>query len=136
MRERKGLGAPVPDAAPGPSASPASVRRPGMAVAVPEQGGGPLVLSRGLDHWPLTSTRVLIGRVGGDVGAHVELSDDTVSRRHAELLAVAGGWEVRDLGSTNGTWVGAVRLASGEPAAVGEGATLRFGSAEVRVVRR
>jgi pSer/pThr/pTyr-binding forkhead associated (FHA) protein len=31
------------------------------------------------------------------------LDDETVSRRHAELLWRAGGWVVHDVGSKNGT---------------------------------
>ena len=38
------------------------------------------------------------------------LSDDTVSRRHAELTPDAGIWWIRDLASQNGTYVNGVRL--------------------------
>lgn len=48
----------------------------------------------------------LIGR--GD-GCGLPLDDSRVSRRHARLAPVAGGWRVEDLGSKNGT------LVDGEP---------------------
>ncbi len=39
------------------------------------------------------------------------LSDNTVSRRHAELTPDAGAWYIRDLASQNGTYVNGVRIA-------------------------
>src|SRR5207253_2008271 len=43
----------------------------------------------------------------------LQLTDETVSRYHLELSGSAEGIRLRDPGSTNGTWVGAVRLQSG-----------------------
>ena len=39
------------------------------------------------------------------------LSDQTISRRHAELTPDEGRWLIRDLGSANGTFVNGVRVA-------------------------
>jgi putative nucleotidyltransferase with HDIG domain len=44
----------------------------------------------------------------------VVLDDASVSRRHAELRANGNAWRVRDLGSTNGTYLNGVRLGPGE----------------------
>jgi transcriptional regulator with PAS, ATPase and Fis domain len=48
------------------------------------------------------------------LGAHhtcdVVLSDSTVSRRHAEIVRTRDGVVLRDIGSTNGTFVGPVRI--------------------------
>ena len=52
--------------------------------------------------------------------------DDTVSRRHAELRRHAIGWTLRDLGSTNGTWLNGVRI-SGEVRVV-DGDEIRLGA--------
>jgi DNA-binding NtrC family response regulator len=48
--------------------------------------------------------------VGRDEGAQIRLSDPEVSAVHCELRAVNEGVLVRDLGSTNGTIVGALRI--------------------------
>jgi putative nucleotidyltransferase with HDIG domain len=44
----------------------------------------------------------------------ITLNDTSVSRRHAEIRANAHGWLLRDLKSTNGTFLNGVRLGSGE----------------------
>jgi two-component system, NtrC family, response regulator GlrR len=67
-------------------------------------------------------------RIGSREGNDLVLPDTTVSRIHAEIVATAAGFLLRDLGSTNGTWVDDWR--------VGEiylrpGARLRFGRAQV-----
>jgi pSer/pThr/pTyr-binding forkhead associated (FHA) protein len=55
----------------------------------------------------------------------VILRDVRASRRHAELRPLAGGrYLLRDLDSTNGTWVGGERV---EEAVVGPGEELRVG---------
>jgi DNA-binding NtrC family response regulator len=48
--------------------------------------------------------------VGRDAGAQVVLVDPEVSAMHCELRAVNEGILVRDLGSTNGTFVGGLRV--------------------------
>jgi pSer/pThr/pTyr-binding forkhead associated (FHA) protein len=79
---------------------------------------------------------MVVGRADGRVGADVEIDDASLSRRHAEFVATPDGWELRDLGSTNGTRIASVALAAGEARKVHEGDVLRFGSVEVRVDRR
>jgi len=48
--------------------------------------------------------------IGTEADADLVLRDDTVSQRHAELRAGPLGWTIRDLGSTNGTWLGDARV--------------------------
>ncbi len=47
--------------------------------------------------------------VGRD-SRQIPLSDQTVSRRHAELVPVDGEWVLKDLGSVNGSYINAVRV--------------------------
>src|SRR5262245_40081359 len=51
--------------------------------------------------------------VGRDQGAQIRMSDLEVSAIHCELRAVNEGVLVRDLGSTNGTFVGGLRVREG-----------------------
>ena len=52
-------------------------------------------------------------RIGRLATFELVLDENSVSRRHAELRSRAdGSWAVRDLGSTNGTFVNTVRLAA------------------------
>jgi RsiW-degrading membrane proteinase PrsW (M82 family) len=71
--------------------------------------------------------------VGRDPACDIRLADDSVSRRHAELLLLDDGrLEVRDLGSTRGTSVrrsGQPVSVGGEPVDVGEEVT--FGELSV-----
>src|SRR5690606_38148502 len=74
------------------------------------------------DRADLGEVPVLIGR-GPD--AAIRLDDDYVSTRHARIAASGDEWYVEDLGSTNGTYVGANRLT--EPLSVTVGTQVRIG---------
>ena len=49
-------------------------------------------------------------RIGSQEGNDIVLSDTTVSRRHAVVVRTPDGVVLRDSSSTNGTFVGAVRV--------------------------
>ncbi len=60
--------------------------------------------------WCLEPGRHCIGR-GADCA--IRIDEPTVSRRHAELeVLIDGGLVLRDLGSTNGCWLGERRVSS------------------------
>jgi len=66
--------------------------------------------------------------VGSGSGADLVISDQTVSRRHAEFRLAPGGVEVRDLSSRNGTFYLDQRL---DTMTLSLGATVRLGRALV-----
>lgn len=70
----------------------------------------------------LSDAPLLIGR-GSD--AAIKLDDDYVSTRHARVAASGDEWFVEDLGSTNGTYVGSVRIT--QPTTIGLGVQVRIG---------
>ena len=70
----------------------------------------------------LAAGPVLIGR-GSD--AAIRLDDDYVSTRHARIAASGDQWFVEDLGSTNGTFVGTVRIS--QPTTITMGTQVRVG---------
>lgn len=62
------------------------------------------------DVYVLEHPSVLIGREGGGAGAGIELADSQVSRAHAVFECHGSRCVVRDLESTNGTYVDAQRI--------------------------
>ncbi|GAA4124247.1 antibiotic biosynthesis regulator FhaB [Nocardioides fonticola] len=76
----------------------------------------------------LGATPVLVGR-GND--AAIRLDDDYVSTRHARILASGDQWFVEDLGSTNGTYIGSVRIT--QPTTVTVGTQVRIGKTILEV---
>src|SRR5207247_2353152 len=54
----------------------------------------------------LPDAPALVGRES----RQLPLSDNTVSRRHAELVPGDDGWVLRDLGSSNGTYINGLRV--------------------------
>ena len=77
--------------------------------------------------WPLQRAEPLQGprlSIGRDEGASLRVEGAGVSRLHAELYRQGPLYVVRDLGSTNGTWLGGRRI---EHAPVSPGGVLRVG---------
>ncbi|MCM0621009.1 FHA domain-containing protein FhaB/FipA [Nocardioides bruguierae] len=70
----------------------------------------------------LADAPLLIGR-GTD--AAIRLDDDYVSTRHARVAASEDQWFVEDLGSTNGTYIGTVRIT--QPTTITLGTQVRIG---------
>jgi pSer/pThr/pTyr-binding forkhead associated (FHA) protein len=74
------------------------------------------------DRAELAHAPILIGR-GSD--AAIRLDDDYVSTRHARIAASGDQWFVEDLGSTNGTYIGTVRIS--QPTTITLGTQVRIG---------
>lgn len=70
------------------------------------------------------AVRTLVGR---GPRCQLQLTNRKVSGEHAALAWTGAGWEVRDLGSRNGTYVDGQRLSKGARAAVAIGSMVAFG---------
>jgi len=70
--------------------------------------------------------------VGADGSNQVVLEDRFVSRFHCRLSPQAGRWLLKDLDSTNGTYLDGNRIAEAD---IDAGARIRIGSQELRIER-
>jgi hypothetical protein len=118
------FGARVPEAARGgrgagraPKPPKAPSKRRGSPTHVLVTEGSNAGERADLEHAP-----ILIGR-GSD--AAIRLDDDYVSTRHARIAVSGDQWFVEDLGSTNGTYVGTVRIT--QPTTITLGTQVRIG---------
>ncbi|MFI0608294.1 MAG: FHA domain-containing protein [Anaerolineae bacterium] len=78
---------------------------------------------------PLKGPVVRLGRAATE---DVQLLDSRVSRRHALLEEVAGGWRLVDQGSSDGTRVNGLRLTAGEAHYLRDGDVLELGHSRLR----
>jgi hypothetical protein len=80
-----------------------------------------------------TGRRIALGArclLGRHQGCDVQAVEPRVSGEHASVHWVASRWELRDLGSRNGTFLEGRRLRSGERATLAEGAAFSLGGPE------
>jgi pSer/pThr/pTyr-binding forkhead associated (FHA) protein len=84
-----------------------------------------LVVSEGPDLGKRIRLAPGASRIGTAPGCRLVLADPTVSRLHCEVRLGPGGARIIDLGSTNGTFVDAVRVYEAE---LRPGATIRLGA--------
>ena len=75
----------------------------------------------------LTVERTTVGRVEENT---VQLADASVSSRHAEILLRGTDIVIRDLNSTNGTFINNEKISE---ATLKPGQTLRFGQVEIKI---
>jgi hypothetical protein len=123
------FGARVPEAARGGGRGDRASRRstPRPAKAPSKRRGSPthVLVTDGAntgERAELDEAPILIGR-GND--AAIRLDDDYVSTRHARIAASGDQWFVEDLGSTNGTYIGSVRIT--QPTTITLGTQVRIG---------
>ena len=68
---------------------------------------GGMLVCEGRERVPIDVDPLVVGRAEG---AHVVLDDPEISALHCELRATTEGVVLRDLGSTNGTFIGKIRV--------------------------
>ena len=76
---------------------------------------------------PLDQTDHLIGKLPY---ANIPFSNPFVSRRHAQIIATKGRYQINDLGSKNGTFINGVRLVDG-PRYLSNGDQIELGPDQV-----
>ena len=85
--------------------------------------------------YELPDSPALVGRES----RQLPLSDNTVSRRHCELVPQNGDWELHDLGSSNGSYVNGIRVTGQQVLKLGDqirvGRTLMVFGAQPGVTR-
>jgi pSer/pThr/pTyr-binding forkhead associated (FHA) protein len=102
--------------------------RPAPAAAPPRSNGKPakrtsarrLVVTEGA----LAGTTISLGEAPVTLGraddSTLVLTDDYASSRHARLVPGEDAWLVEDLGSTNGTYLGATKVTRPTPVPLGQ----------------
>lgn len=75
--------------------------------APPNVCGGAFLIVDGTSLFPLLGSVVNIGRLAEN---HLTIQDGRVSRRHAQIRTVRGGYLIVDLGSSGGTFVNNQRI--------------------------
>lgn len=71
--------------------------------------------------FPITKKLMTIGR---DVNVDILISDDTVSKKHAQIMSLPGGFMLKDLDSKNGTFINNQRI---EESYLSDGDVVTFG---------
>ncbi len=104
-------------------------REPRTHVSRPTQRGYALRIIKGVPAGRLYHIEGEVG-IGRGEGVNVALPDPSVSRRHATVGIIDGAPVVRDLGSTNGTFVNGERVQSRTLRA---GDVLKLGNTEMRI---
>ena len=121
-RRRKAAPTPRPAVA-APSEPNRRSRRIPRELVVHQGSGSPHVVG-------LSGHGVVLGRSSE---AQVYIDDVYVSDEHAQVMPDDGGWSVRDLGSTNGTFLNGGKVTRPTPLAVGD--QLRIGKTHIEVRR-
>ena len=69
--------------------------------------------------------------IGSGSSADLRLNDDTVSREHVRLQLTPSGLVLRDEGSTNGTWMGGIRV---RELTITTGAQITVGATQITIL--
>ncbi|MGB8652065.1 MAG: FHA domain-containing protein [Mycobacteriales bacterium] len=112
---------PVPTAPPQAAAKPAKTAKPARRKGAARA----LVVTEGAlqgTRVTLSDTPVTLGRAHDST---LVLTDDYASNKHARLVPSGDDWQLEDLGSTNGTYLGSAKVT--RPTTVPVGTPIRIG---------
>src|SRR5687767_2535455 len=101
------------------------------AAIVRQSGRGRFMIVRGPDKGDSLVVGKEVITIGSGAGSDVRLSDPTVSRRHLAVNVAEGGALVRDLGSTNGSFVRGARF---QELLLGFGTEIQVGQTHLKYV--
>jgi pSer/pThr/pTyr-binding forkhead associated (FHA) protein len=99
-----------------------------LPVVIDETSSPSLVVFTGEKTWRIDLSNLDRALIGRDESGAVYIESTKVSRRHAEVQQVAGAFVLKDLGSSNGTWVGDQRV---EEHILEDGEVFRVGPAQI-----
>ena len=94
---------------------------------------GPTQSGEGVMHMPIDGNPYIVGRKSG---VSLKLQFRTVSGNHAAIWVESGALYLRDLGSTNGTYVNGNRVEPSETIKISEEDLIHFAEAPFRVRRQ
>jgi hypothetical protein len=89
-----------------------------------------LVITNGIQQGRVLRLRPGLNRLGRSVDNHFQIPDPSISSAHCEVTMSETGLSVRDLNSTNGTFIDGAPVHHGD---LQEGQLLQLGSLEMRV---
>jgi len=95
--------------------------------AIGKMVAGAESMAMGLEERTLPAGTLQQLTLGRSSGAELVVTDGTVSERHLAFTHAERGWNVRDVGSRNGSSVNGVPLAVGQPRALKDGDQLQAG---------
>jgi DNA-binding NtrC family response regulator len=100
-----------------------------IAATRAEVRGGSFTLADGDDDLPVLEVSAEPRVIGRRPGCHLVLHDKKVSAAHCEVVASERGVRIRDLGSSNGTFVGELRVVE---AVLRQACTVRCGETQLQ----
>ena len=134
MRYHRESVAPTVVAALQPHTEPEPVSKLGQTVVMAPPTPAQLIVTtpQGVGEFPLLSAPMTLGR---DPTNDITIDSDAVSRRHARLDRSDSGWDITDLGSTNGLrsqgkMVQNMRLTDGDVIYIGRSVCMEYRSPE------
>jgi pSer/pThr/pTyr-binding forkhead associated (FHA) protein len=99
-----------------------------LPVIVNETGHPSLVVFTGKKTWQIDLTQLEKASIGRDESCSIFIDADNISRRHAEVFPEGDGFVLKDLASTNGTWVKGEKI---DRCLLQDGDTFRIGPAQI-----